>query len=136
MEHRVSSIILNVYHNAWIEKDAGSRQSLEKHMKIDEVRRFWNKKFDISHDVHRAMIETEEYLKPSKRGKYQYVSGVMGMSYSPFLSTEGEAAYINFEVPELLKFWTEKMIEIETTEREKSSMSLFFDNGPEVICVP
>ena len=54
------------------------------------------------------MIEAEEYSKSSKRGEYQYVSGVMEKSYNHFLSTEARAAYLNFEVTELLKFWTEK----------------------------
>ena len=67
LENRASSIILNVYQNAWVVKDDDSRQSLENHGKIDEIRRFSNKKLDSSHDLHRAMIE-EEYSKPSRRG--------------------------------------------------------------------
>ena len=50
------------------------------------------------------MIEAEEYSKTSKRGKYQNLSGVMGITYNPFLSTEAGAAYMNFEVTDLLKF--------------------------------
>ena len=118
LESRVSSVILNVHQNAGIEKDEDNRQSLENHAKIDEIRRLSSKKFDSSHDVQRAMIGEEEYSKPTKRRENQYVSGVMGMSYNPFLSTEAGAAFMNFEVTELLKLWTEKIFEIDTTERK------------------
>ena len=71
LELRVSSIILNVYQNAWIEKYDDSRQTFENNAKKDKIRELSNKKLDSSHDVHRAMIEAEDYSKPSWRGKYQ-----------------------------------------------------------------
>ena len=46
MEKRVSTVILNVYQSTGIEKEEGSRLSLENHRKLDEVRRFYNKKFE------------------------------------------------------------------------------------------
>ena len=46
VERRVSAVILNVYQSTWIEKGDGSRQSVESHKKLDEVRRFYNKKFE------------------------------------------------------------------------------------------
>ena len=52
MERRVSIIILNVYQSTGIEKEDDSRQSLENHGKLDEKRRFYNKKFEEGHDVH------------------------------------------------------------------------------------
>ena len=39
------------------------------------------------------------------------------MSYNPFLSTEAGAVYMVFEVTEILKFGTEKIVEINATER-------------------
>ena len=53
LEKRVSSVILNVYHRTEIEKEDGSRQSLENHAKLDEIRRLSNKKLEESDDVHR-----------------------------------------------------------------------------------
>ena len=44
-------------------------------------------------------------MKPNKKGEYQYVSGVMGMAYNPFLDLEAGGAHRNYEVAELLKFW-------------------------------
>ena len=40
MERRVSTVILNVYQSTGIEKEDDSRQSLENHGKLDEIRRF------------------------------------------------------------------------------------------------
>ena len=109
VERRISAVILNVYQSTGIEKEDGSRQSLESHRKLDEIRRFYNKKFEDGHDVHRNLASSGEYLKPNKKGEYQYVSGVMGMAYNPFLDSEAE----------LLKFWTEKIVEIDTVESER-----------------
>ena len=119
LERRVSTVILNVYQSTGIEKEDGSRQSLESHRKLDEIRRFYNKKFEEKHDVHRNLASTGEYLKPNKKGEYQYVSGVMGMAYNPFLDLEAGVAHRNYEVAVLLKFWTEKIMEIDTVERER-----------------
>ena len=136
LERRVSAVILNVYHSTGIEKEDGSRQSLESHRKLDEIRRFYNKKFEEKHDVHSNLASSGEYLKPNKEGEYQYVSGVMGMAYNPFLDLEAGGAHRNYEVAELLKFWTEKMVEIDAVERERPSLGLILEKTPEVISVP
>ena len=117
-----------------IEKEDDSRQSLENHRKLDEIRRFHNKKFEEGHNVHRNLALTEGYARPNKKGEYQYVSGVMGIAYNPFLNSEAASAYRNHEVAELLKFWTEKIIVIDPTEREKPSLGLITE--PKVISVP
>ena len=104
VERRVSAVILNVYQSTGIEKEGGSRQSLESHRKLNDIRRFYNKKFEEKHDVHRNLASPGEYLKPNKKGEYQYVSGVMGMAYNPFLDSEAGCAHRNYEVAELLKF--------------------------------
>ena len=138
LERRVSTVILNVYQSTGIEKEDGSRQSLESHRRLDEIRMFYNKKFEEKHDVHRNLASSGEYLKLNKKGEYQYVSGVMGMAYNPFLDLEAGGAHRNYEVAELLKFWTEKTVEIDTVERERErpSLGLILERAPEVISVP
>ena len=136
VERRVSAVILNVYQSTGIEKEDGSRQSLESHRKLDEIRRFYNKKFKERHDVHRNLVTPGEYLKPNKKEEYQYVSGVMGMAYNPFLDSEAGGAHRNYEVAQLLKFLTEKIVEIDTVERERPSLGLILEKTPEVISVP
>ena len=127
---------MNVYQSTGIEKEDGSRQSLESHRKLDEIRRFYNKKFEEKHDVHRNLASSGEYLKPNKKGKYQYVSGVMGMAYNPFLDSEAGGAHRNYEVAELLKFWTAMIVEIDTVERERPNLGLILVKTPELISVP
>ena len=135
LESKISSIILIVYQSTGIEKEGDSRQSLENQAKIGDIRRISNQKFDSNRDVHLVLAVTEEYSKPTEREENQYASGVMGMSFDPLLSIEAGAAYMNFEVTELLKFWTENVIEFHTTDREKLSLGLLPEKGPEVICV-
>ena len=136
VERRVSTVILNVYQSTGIEKEDGSRQSLESHRKLDEVRRFYNKKFEEEHDVHRNLASSEEYSRTNKKGEYQYVSGAMGMAYNPFLDSEAGGAHRNHEVARLMKFWTEKIVEIDAVERERPSLGLILEKTPEVISVP
>ena len=77
LEKKVSSVILNVYQSTGIEKDDDSRQSPENEAKIDENRRFSKKKFDDSHDVHRALALGEDFSKPTKRGEYQHHGNII-----------------------------------------------------------
>ena len=59
VERRVSAVILNVYQSTeYCKKEDGSRQSLESHRKLDEIRRFYNKKFEERHDVHRNLASS------------------------------------------------------------------------------
>ena len=136
LENRVSSIILKVKQNAGTEKEDDSRQSLENHVKVDEIRRCSNRKFDSGHDVHRVMTHAEYQSKPFKRREYHYVSRVMWVSFNLFLSREAGLAYLNFGITELLKFWTEKIIEIDSLERNKPSLGLLLENDFEIIRVP
>ena len=136
MERRVSTVILNLYQSTGIEKEDGSRQSLENHGKLDEIRRFHNKKFEEGHDVHRNLALAEDYWRPNKKGEYQYVSGVMGIAHNPFLNSEAGSAHRNHEVTELLKFWTEEIVVIDSMEREKPSLGLLLEATPKVISVP
>ena len=136
MERRVSTVILNVYQSTGIEKEDDSRQSLENHRKLDEIRRFHNKKIEERHDVHRNLALTEGYARSNKKGEYQYVSGVMGIAYNLFLHSEAPSAYRNHEVAELLKFWTEKIIVIDPMERMKPNLGLLLEATPKVISVP
>ena len=64
------------------------------------------------------------------------MSGVVGIAYNPFLDSEAGGAHRNHEVAELLKFWTEKIIETDTVERERQSLGLILEKTPEVISVP
>ena len=127
---------MNLYQSTGIEKEDDSRQSLENYGKLDKIRRFYNKKFEEGHDVHRNLASAEDYSKPNKREEYQYVSGVMGIAYNPFLDSEAGSAHRNHEVTELLKFCTEKIIEIDSVERIKPSLGLIIERMPKVISVP
>ena len=85
--------------------------------------------------MHRNLASAENYSKPNKRGEYQNVSRVMGIAYNPFLDSEAGSAHRNHEVTELLKFWTEKIIEIDSMEREKPNLGLILKRMPKMISV-
>ena len=85
MERIVSTVILNVYQSTGIEKEDDSRQSLENHGRLDEIRRFYNKKIEEGHDVHRNLGSAEDYSKPNKRGRIPKCIWINGDSVQPFL---------------------------------------------------
>ena len=58
------------------------------------------------------------------------------MAYNPFLDSEAGGAQRNHEVAELLKFWTEKLVEIDAVEKERPSLGLILEKTPEMISVP
>ena len=64
-ERRISTVIWNVYQCTGIEKEDGSRQSLENHGKLDEIRRFYNKKFKEGHYVHRSLASAKVTRDPT-----------------------------------------------------------------------
>ena len=127
MERRVATVILIVYQSTGIAKGDRSRQSLKNHVKLDEIRKFFIKKFDEDHDVHCNLALAEDYSRPTKRGEYQYVSGVMGIAYNPFFDSEDGNACMSFEVAELFKLWKEEIVEIDPTKRERPSLGLLLE---------
>ena len=60
----------------------------------------------------------------------------MGTAYNPFLDSEAGIAYMNFEVAELLMFWTENKFAIDPVEKERPSLDLTLEKIPGVISVP
>ena len=60
----------------------------------------------------------------------------MEIAYNPFLDSEAGGAHRNHEVAELLKFWTEKIVEIDAVERERPSLGLILEKTPEVVSIP
>ena len=64
------------------------------------------------------------------------MSGVMGIAYNPFLDSETGGAHRNHEVAELLKFWTERIIEIDEVEKEGPSLGLILEKTPEMVSTP
>ena len=60
----------------------------------------------------------------------------MGIAYNTSLDSEAVSAHRNHDVTELLKFRTEKIIEIDSVEREKQSLDMIHQKMPKVISVP
>ena len=89
MERRISTVILNVYQSTGIEKEDGSRQSLENHGKLEEIRRFYNKKFEEGHDVYRNLALAGDYSKTKKWGGIPVRIWSNGDSIQPFLGFRG-----------------------------------------------
>ena len=86
--------------------------------------------------MHRNLARAEDYSKPTKWGEYQYVSAVMEIACNPLLDSEAGNTHMKFEVAELLKLSTEKIIEIGPTERERPGLGLLLEKMPELISVP
>ena len=42
---------------------------------------------------------------------------------------------MNFGVTDLLKFWTGRIVDVDAIEREKPSLGLLLEKGPDAICL-
>ena len=61
---------------------------LEPMKKIDEIRRFPNKDMRLSKESMGALSKSSEYCGPIRKKSCCYVSGIIGMVYSPFINED------------------------------------------------
>ena len=80
------------------------REELEPLRKIDEVRRFSNKELRLTKESMGALPKSSEYCGPIKKKSYNYVSGIIRISYNPFLSEDIRDCFFDYEQAVLLRF--------------------------------
>ena len=58
---------------------------IESYRRLEEVRRYSNKKLKVSRESIEAVREQKDYATLGKLKSFQYVSGIPGMAYNPFV---------------------------------------------------
>ena len=61
---------------------------IESCRRLEEVRRYANKELKVSRGSIEAVKEQNDYATLGKLKSFQYVSGIPGMAYNPFVDDE------------------------------------------------
>ena len=84
---------------------------MESYRNLEEVRRYSNKELKVSRELIEAVRGQKDFATLGKLKSFQYVSGIPGMAYNPFVNEEAREAYIDYEKVIVLNFWVERIKE-------------------------
>ena len=84
---------------------------MESYRRLEEVRRYSNKELKVSRELIEAVRGQKDYTKLGKLKSFQYVSGIPGVAYNPFVIEEAREAYLDYEQVIVLDFWVERVKE-------------------------
>ena len=80
---------------------------MESYRKLEEVRRYSNKELKVSRELIEAVKGQKDFATLGRLKSFQYVSGILGMAYNPFVNEEAREAYFDYEQVIVLNFWVE-----------------------------
>ena len=80
---------------------------MESYRKLEEVRRYSNEGLKVSRELIETVSGQKDFATLGKLKSFQYVSGIPGMAYNPFVNEEAREAYIDYEQAIVLNFWVE-----------------------------
>ena len=84
---------------------------MESYRKLEEVRRCSNKGLKVSRELIGTARGRKDFATLGKLKSFQYVSGIPGMAYNPFVNEEAREAYFDYEQVIVLNFWVERIKE-------------------------
>ena len=84
---------------------------MESYRRLEEVRRYSNRELKVSRELIEAVRGQKDYATLGKLKSFQYVSGIPGMAYNPFVNEEAREAYFDYEQVVVLDFWVERVKE-------------------------
>ena len=82
---------------------------IESYRRLEEVRKHSNKELKVSRESIEAIREQKDYATLGKLKSCQYVSGIPGMAYNPFVDKEAREANFDYEQVMVLDFWVERV---------------------------
>ena len=90
--------------------------------KIDKIRRFSNKELMLSKESMGALPRSSEYCGLIRKKSYNYVSGITGMAYNPFINEDIRDCFFDYEQAVLLRFWTSKIVTIRSATNQQTKL--------------
>ena len=93
---------------------------LDSYRRLEEVRRCSNKELTVTRELLERVRSLKEYTTLGKQKSFQYVSdvsfqyvsGVPGMAYNPFINEEARDPYFELEQTIILIFWVKRVREL------------------------
>ena len=109
---------------------------LEPMKKIAEIRRLANKEMRLSKESMGALPKSSEYCGPIRKKSYSYVSGIVGMSYNPFINEDIRDCFFDYEQAVLLRFWTSINATIRSAANQQTELGLVIEESVTAPSVP
>ena len=103
--------LLELYQDMPLTVPNKESNDMESYRKLEEVRRYSNKELKVSRELIEAVKGQKDFATLGKLKSFQYVSGIPGMVYNPFVNEEAREAYFDYEQVIVLNFWVERMKE-------------------------
>ena len=91
------------------------------------MRRYSNKELKVSRELIEAVRGQKDYATLGKLKSFQYVSGIPGMAYNPFVNEEAREAYFDYEQVVVLDFWVERVKEIGMLMMEQPRLGIVLE---------
>ena len=109
---------------------------LEPTKKIDEIMRFSNKELRLTKESMGAMPKSSEYCGPIGKKSYTYVSGIIGITYNPFLNEDIHDCFFDYEQAVLLRLWTSRIATIRSAGNQQTRLGLVLEEKLTAPSVP
>ena len=103
--------LLELYQDMPLTVTNKESNDMESYRKLEEVRRYSNKELKVSRELIEAVKGQKDFATLGKLKSFQYVSGIPGMAYNPFVNEEAREAYFDYEQVIVLNFWVERIKE-------------------------
>ena len=97
--------LLELYQDIPLLMPSKEYNDIESYRRLEEMRKCSNKKLKVSRESIEAVTEKKDYATLGKLKSFQYVSGIPGMAYNPFVVEEAREAYFDYEQVMVLDFW-------------------------------
>ena len=110
-ERNFLSALLELYQDMPLIVPNRESNDMESYRKLEEVRRYSNKKLKVSRELIETVRGQKDFATLGKLKSFQYVSGIPGMAYNPFVNEEAREAYFDYEQVITLNFWVERIKE-------------------------
>ena len=103
--------LLELYQDMPLTVPNKESNDMESYRKLEEVRRYSNKELKVSRELIEAVKGQKDFATLGRLKSFQYVSGIPGMAYNPFVNEEAREAYFDYEQVIVLNFWVERIKE-------------------------
>ena len=74
-----------------------------------------------------ALPKSSEYCGPIRNKSYNYVSGIIGIAYNPFLNEDIRDCFFDYEQAVLLRFWTSRIATIRGPANHQTRLGLILE---------
>ena len=100
---------------------------MESYRKLEEVKRCSNEGLKVSRELIETVRGQKYFATLGKLKSFQYVSGIPGMAYNPFVNEEAREACFDYEQVIVLHFWAERIKETGLLMVEKPKLGIILE---------